>query len=402
VPLSDLPSGAYVAILDHVTLAPASFVGAALLCRELGEPVAYAAWMRKALDDDSLRMAASAVHARTLGAAMPTGGYSSHPTDKTSIVTFDERRAIENAGAIAKHLADLTKVVDKIEATKQAKQVQTVAAAYAKLETARKSALALIFDEQRYFYPYLNRQKEYWPVQKEVDTLVAAVREAWESDAQAKVRNDSALEKLLKQAEDLGVDITILGGDPGALGERVARMRSYLGKDLTVQTFFETPADLTLVDYNKALMDANAKARNGVSEPEREQVRITNEYRRMMGHRRVLRLHEKLVAAARGHSDDMSRLGFFDHFNNENPAKRTPMDRMLLAGYTNTPCSENIHAGSGDPQGAHNGWVHSSGHHRNILMPGWSEMGTGQSGKYWTQNFGFCSGDEQVGGGGPQ
>jgi uncharacterized protein YkwD len=58
--------------------------------------------------------------------------------------------------------------------------------------------------------------------------------------------------------------------------------------------------------------------------------------------------------------------------------------------------------GSSDAQGAHNGWIHSSGHHRNILMPGWSEMGTGQSGRYWTQNFGFASGDEQVGGAGPQ
>jgi uncharacterized protein YkwD len=50
--------------------------------------------------------------------------------------------------------------------------------------------------------------------------------------------------------------------------------------------------------------------------------------------------------------------------------------------------SENIHRGSGSPEGAHNGWVHSSGHHRNILQKLWTEMGTGQAGRYWTQNFG--------------
>ena len=55
-----------------------------------------------------------------------------------------------------------------------------------------------------------------------------------------------------------------------------------------------------------------------------------------------------------------------------------------------------------DGAAAHDSWVRSSGHHRNLLMTGWREMGSGNSGACWTQNFGFCSGDEQVGGGGPQ
>ena len=50
--------------------------------------------------------------------------------------------------------------------------------------------------------------------------------------------------------------------------------------------------------------------------------------------------------------------------------------------------SENCHMGSGDPLGAHNGWRRSSGHHRNLLMPGHREMASGLSGYYWTQNFG--------------
>ena len=49
------------------------------------------------------------------------------------------------------------------------------------------------------------------------------------------------------------------------------------------------------------------------------------------------------------------------------------------AGYDWSGCSENIYAGSGSPESAHQGWIHSSGHHRNILTPAWIEMGSGQA-----------------------
>jgi uncharacterized protein YkwD len=42
----------------------------------------------------------------------------------------------------------------------------------------------------------------------------------------------------------------------------------------------------------------------------------------------------------------------------------------------------------GDPQAAHDGWLRSSGHHRNILMPGHREMASASASNYWTQNFG--------------
>jgi uncharacterized protein YkwD len=121
----------------------------------------------------------------------------------------------------------------------------------------------------------------------------------------------------------------------------------------------------------------------------------------MMGHRRVLRLHDKLVLAARGHSADMVSEGFFDHMS-PLPGKREPADRMRLAGYPNWPCGENIAIAGGDPMSAFLGWARSSGHHRNMLDKRWSELGTGQSGRHWTQNFGFAPGDERIGGDAPQ
>ena len=97
-------------------------------------------------------------------------------------------------------------------------------------------------------------------------------------------------------------------------------------------------------------------------------------------------LNKGIQAAARDHSDYMSRTGDFGHFEPD-PERKTPGDRMRRRGYF-WGASENCHMGGGDPMGAHIGWLHSSGHHRNILMEGHREMASGLSGPYWTQNFG--------------
>lgn len=44
--------------------------------------------------------------------------------------------------------------------------------------------------------------------------------------------------------------------------------------------------------------------------------------------------------------------------------------------------------GAEDASAAHLGWVHSSGHHRNILFDSYTELGVARVGAYWTQNFG--------------
>jgi uncharacterized protein YkwD len=44
--------------------------------------------------------------------------------------------------------------------------------------------------------------------------------------------------------------------------------------------------------------------------------------------------------------------------------------------------------GRTDPASAHDGWAHSSGHHRNLLMAGHREMASSLVSLYWTQNFG--------------
>ncbi|HUR28198.1 MAG TPA: CAP domain-containing protein, partial [Planctomycetota bacterium] len=119
---------------------------------------------------------------------------------------------------------------------------------------------------------------------------------------------------------------------------------------------------------------------------EQRQVRITNAYRRMLG-RRALAWNPRLEAAAQGHSDHMANTGDFAHEEQGDPARSTPTDRAKLAGYP-SGASENISMGRGDPQSAHEGWTHSSGHHRNLLMQSHREMASAIASSYWTQNFG--------------
>ena len=111
----------------------------------------------------------------------------------------------------------------------------------------------------------------------------------------------------------------------------------------------------------------------------------------MLMRRRAVVIDDRLVRTARGHCEEMQRLGYFGHFS-PNPARRTPDMRAKIEGYTGSAVSENCHRGSGSPQGAHNGWAHSSGHHRNLLMPGHREMASAVTSGYWTQNFGSRSG----------
>jgi uncharacterized protein YkwD/pSer/pThr/pTyr-binding forkhead associated (FHA) protein len=396
--IADLPSSAFAQFVEKAAIEPADYVAAAIFLHDLQEEDSYAKWMRAALAVDDMRMAASQVHSRCTGRAMPVNGFMPHPDDGRSIVTYDEHRAIKNAAKIAALRADLVKVVLGVEKSKQAKQIESVRKPYAKLEEARKHALELIFDEVKYFYPYRDRMKEYQPVQRDVDERVKVVKELWEDETEAKVRTDSTMQKFLEDADKLVTEVQFYGGDPSDLVMRIDAVRMYLGKELTVRTFFENQADLDLIAYNEKVMKKFNPNVKGCTEPEREQVAVTNRYRMMFGHRRALRIHPLLVASARGHSEAMSKGGFFDHFDKINPGKYSPSDRMKLAGYDLAGGSENIASTGGSPEGAHEAWCHSSGHHRNILTPAWVELGSGNSGRNWTQNFGFRIDDDFEGG----
>lgn len=101
-----------------------------------------------------------------------------------------------------------------------------------------------------------------------------------------------------------------------------------------------------------------------------------------------LRVDERLVAAARGHSEDMAERDYFDHTS---PDGDGPGERAREAGYQEWS-GENIAMGYPTAEAVVDGWMDSDGHRANILNCESVATGVGVAdssrGLYWTQTFG--------------
>lgn len=101
---------------------------------------------------------------------------------------------------------------------------------------------------------------------------------------------------------------------------------------------------------------------------------------------------DEAALAARRHSLDMAESKYFDHVN---PDGEEPWDRMSAAGVARySAAAENIAAGYPNAFEAHNGWVNSLGHRKNMLNSSLTMLGVGvvfernsDYGWYYTQNF---------------
>jgi uncharacterized protein YkwD len=123
---------------------------------------------------------------------------------------------------------------------------------------------------------------------------------------------------------------------------------------------------------------------------ETEVVKLTNARRAANGCS-ALRIDERLVAAARVHSTDMVRSGFFSHTGSNGS---NFVAREVAAGYPRKgAAAENIAWGYRTPKDVVNGWMNSPGHRKNILNCASVAVGVGIAVKpggaiYWTQDFG--------------
>ena len=134
--------------------------------------------------------------------------------------------------------------------------------------------------------------------------------------------------------------------------------------------------------------DARALAANdalvdGIDAEEKAGVRELNVVRVLVG-LPVLLIDVKLCAAARDHSTDMAKLGFFSHVSPV-AGKETFMARAGRAG--TSASAENIAVGQATGPDAIRAWWYSPGHHRNMLGDA-ARVGLGRSGTHWTQMFG--------------
>lgn len=254
------------------------------------------------------------------------------------------------------------------------------AAVFKELEDRREAALELIFDKERYPYPYGPGQEE---VQAEVDRLRRRVEQAWHDPARLLVEKVPELAQLVADMEAVAAALEELGGE----AEGPAAGLEALDRRLDIPGYAPDSRTRKLLAHYKAVRAHNEASQGVIRTGEREVLRITNAYRVMMG-RRALQTDDRLVKAARGHSQEMADLGYFGH-KSPTPGRTNPGDRARLAGWGGG-VSENIARGNNNPARVVEQWLHSSGHHRNLLGARHTHLGVGASedGGFWTQNFG--------------
>jgi len=383
-PWAEVPIPLHIALLARkVDTTPNGKLGFAVAVHVIGDQAARIAALATVYADgkqheDVDRYLAEVVRNEPL----PEGGYVVHGGQILTRADF-VRQQEEELIAAWKEQFDAAYVAIKKDTS--LKKLNKLVAKKNELDKLRNYALELIFDEKKYFYPYRHRANEYYPVQKEVDHRVDAVREAWEDGGTVRVSESDGIRKWLKKFDEAASELDKRYVDVEEKVEEIAFLRAYFGRKFTIQTLFRTAEEMDLLDYSIEVMESNTQVKGDIKDNERAQVRVTNEYRMMFG-RWPVRIVEKLVLSSRGHCEEMSRLGYFGHFS-PTPGRKTPYDRMRLAGYQ-WGSSENIVAGTTDPKSAHARWCHSSGHHRNLLMQPWTEMGTGALGSFMCQNFG--------------
>jgi cysteine-rich secretory family protein/FHA domain-containing protein len=245
------------------------------------------------------------------------------------------------------------------------------------IEGRRQVAFALIFDTERYPYPYGPNQKE---VQAEVDSLTGKVRAIWDRPEEAWLELDENWAALRQEMQALESRITGLG----AAVETVTQLDEELRRALDPKKHSWTTQER---DKIEEVTTFNAEIKSSIIPEERSCHEHTNAYRMMMGLMPV-KIDEALVLAARSHSQEMKDLGYFSH-TSPIPDRSSPSKRAQIAGWGGG-VSENIARGQGSGEAAVRGWISSSGHHRNILGSRHTHLGCGKAkdGFFWTQNFG--------------
>lgn len=125
-----------------------------------------------------------------------------------------------------------------------------------------------------------------------------------------------------------------------------------------------------------------------VAKFEKRVLELTNYARASQG-LKPLQYNWELTRMARHKADDMRDRGYFSH---QSPTYGSPFDMMKAYRIPFKSAGENIAAGQPSPDEVVKSWLNSPGHRRNIMNPGFSEIGCGVSfggnmRVYWTQAF---------------
>lgn len=310
-------------------------------------------------DPDQLALSYSEV-TRTLGGVVDKDTKKGR---KTTIRTLSKLRK------------KMGKTIDK--AIKSACKPKLILARRAKLEALRAEALRVIEDPS--IYPDADHGRAGQPT---VDEKVKALQDFW--DGLPPVFEDPEVKTCMDVLELTEPWMTELGAKGKDRGPSKQDMEEALRKRVGCKNLNLTPEHKKAFDYDAKVMAYNANQAQ-LPEPGREQLRILNEYRIMLG-RHALAADDRLFRCAAKHSSWMESAGNMSH-DEPDPARRTPTLRARIEGYTDG-VGENVAFGYPTALSVHGGWYNSSGHHRNMIHKGFWVAGVAKSGTYWTQVFG--------------
>jgi len=246
------------------------------------------------------------------------------------------------------------------------------------LEKARNEALRVIFD--RKIYPDANHGRSGQPIVNKAVGAVKAIHPLHHRAFSPVLRRFRRVGRAHERIKELDAQLALCGAQDIELNPPLTKLVGFKLQQELARILLELGE---FYDYCRRCLRYNRLVRTSSSEAERKVVDLTNEYRIQLGIK-PLAINERLVQAARKHSAEMVRLGYFAH-RSPNPENRTPSIRARNEGY-NYLRGENCCSG-GSAAFAFRGWYNSSGHHRNMINPGVNEIGLGNAGP-WTEDFG--------------
>ncbi|MCE9582881.1 MAG: CAP domain-containing protein, partial [Planctomycetes bacterium] len=273
-----------------------------------------------------------------------------------------------------------TAILRKLQDSKSLVNPEVMTALKKEMIKRREEAMKVIFDKK--IYPDEDHGRVGQP---KVDEVVNKVRDLWEHPMEVVAKSNPAIQDLIAASEQTTAWLKELGASMSESEQsQVSRLLVQVNDALSLKNFTISGQEKSQLEKFKVIMSYNERV-TGFDADEKECIRVTNEYRFMMGLQAV-EAQEALGRAARKHSAEMEKLGYFAH---ESPTKGlvSPGERCAADGYSGYR-GENIEMGTHTGTESFWGWYNSSGHHRNMLGAGHTQIGLGKSGTYWTEDFG--------------
>ncbi len=333
-----------------------------------------------ARSDEKLRQYFEPLHALLAGKALT----------RQTRATIRQQAAAELAEVHAKTVVAIMKRIQRTGYARLRK-------ARAELEKRRAAALAVIYDPKIYLpenHPDW-RKGDVVNGQKQVDDLVAEVRELWDNAGSYLVQLDPktiAQTKMLRTIED-ELFRELRHEFQRDADSTLEDLHNNLDRRVDLRSFVRDRKDADQNHYNRAVEKYNAELTDErVSESDKAHVVVVNDYREMMGRRRLF-IDARLCRATRKHSEECNKAGRIWH----NGPDGTPQTRARAEGYTGG-VGENVAIGYANPKDIWvRGWYRASDHHRNGLGARWTCVGYGYVGRVGTQNFGSIGAPFQTG-----